>query len=60
MEYAKKTGVNKPAAGHLKKSGAEGVKFQREFRLDEGTNGDHEGRATACWWTSSSPRKKWT
>ncbi len=26
MEYAKKTGVNKPSAGHLKKSGAEGVK----------------------------------
>src|ERR1700719_3274212 len=40
MEYAKKKGVSKPAAGHLKKSGAEGVKFQREFRLEEGTNGD--------------------
>jgi large subunit ribosomal protein L3 len=40
MEYAKKSGVTKPAAGHLKKSGAEGVKFLREFRLDESTNGD--------------------
>ena len=40
MEYAKKSGVTKPAAGHLKKSGAEGVKFLREFRLEEGTNGD--------------------
>ena len=40
MEYAKKSGVSKPRAGHLKKSGAEGVKFQREFRLEEGTNGD--------------------
>jgi len=40
MEYAKKSGVSKPAAGHLKKSGAEGVKFQREFRLQEGTDGD--------------------
>jgi len=40
MEYAKKSGVNKPSAGHLKKSGAEGVKFLREFRLEEGTNGD--------------------
>ncbi len=40
MEYAKKAGVTKPAAGHLKKSGAEGVKFLREFRLEEGTNGD--------------------
>ncbi len=40
MEYAKKSGVTKPAAGHLKKSGAEGVKFLREFRLEQGTNGD--------------------
>src|SRR6201987_191676 len=40
MEYAKKSGVTKPAAGHLKKSGAEGVKFLREFRLEAGTNGD--------------------
>src|SRR5579871_1881258 len=40
MEYAKKTSVNKPAAGHMKKSGGEGVKFLREFRLEEGTNGD--------------------
>ena len=40
MEYAKKSGVSKPATGHLKKSGAEGVKFLREFRLDETTNGD--------------------
>ncbi len=40
MEYAKKSGTTKPAAGHLKKSGAEGVKFLREFRLEEGTNGD--------------------
>jgi large subunit ribosomal protein L3 len=37
VEYAKKQ--NKPAAGHLKKSGADGVKFMREFRL-EGSNGD--------------------
>jgi len=40
MEYAKKSGVSKPKAGHFKKSGAEGVKFQREFRLESGTNGD--------------------
>jgi large subunit ribosomal protein L3 len=40
MEYAKKAGVNKPAAGHLKKSGAEGVKFMREFMLEAGSNGD--------------------
>jgi large subunit ribosomal protein L3 len=36
MEFVKKTSVNKPHAGHLKKSGAEGVRFQREFRLEEG------------------------
>jgi large subunit ribosomal protein L3 len=40
MEYAKKSGVTKPAAGHLKKSAAEGVRFLREFRLEEGTEGD--------------------
>src|SRR6185437_4139481 len=37
-EYAKKSGVSKPRAGHFKKSGAEGVRFQREFLLD--TNAD--------------------
>jgi large subunit ribosomal protein L3 len=36
MEFVKKTSVNKPHTGHLKKSGAEGVRFQREFRLEEG------------------------
>lgn len=33
VEFAKAKNVNKPAAGHLKKSGADGVRFQREFRL---------------------------
>lgn len=40
MEFVKKTSINKPQAGHLKKSGTEGVKFQREFRLDDRANGD--------------------
>lgn len=40
MEFAKKNSINKPQTGHLKKSGAEGVKFQREFRLDDHANGD--------------------
>jgi large subunit ribosomal protein L3 len=41
MEFVKKTSVNKPQTGHFKKSGAEGVRFQREFRLDEsGDNSD--------------------
>jgi large subunit ribosomal protein L3 len=38
MEFVKKTRVNKPQTGHLKKSGAESVKFQREFRLEEGAD----------------------
>src|SRR5712675_1005024 len=40
MEYVKKSKISKPQTGHLKKSGAEGVKFQREFRLDNSANGD--------------------
>jgi large subunit ribosomal protein L3 len=40
MEFVKKSRVNKPEAGHLKKSGAEGVKFQREFRLENTASDD--------------------
>jgi large subunit ribosomal protein L3 len=40
MEYVKKSRVTKPEAGHLKKSGAEGVKFQREFRLENTASDD--------------------
>src|ERR1700751_3813113 len=40
VEYVKKTSIKKPQAGHLKKSGADGVRFQREFRLEQGSNGD--------------------
>jgi large subunit ribosomal protein L3 len=36
MEYAKASRMTKPALGHLKKSTADGVKFLREFRLDDG------------------------
>ncbi|MEI9812508.1 MAG: 50S ribosomal protein L3 [Acidobacteriota bacterium] len=35
MEYAKASRMTKPALGHLKKASADGVKFLREFRLDE-------------------------
>lgn len=38
MEYAKASRTSKPAAGHLKKAAAEGVKFLREFRLDRVPN----------------------
>lgn len=41
MEYAKQQ--NKPFAGHLKKSNAEGVKFLREFRLGQGTGDLKQG-----------------
>jgi len=34
VEFAKK--LNKPATGHLKKAGADGVKYLREFRLKPG------------------------
>ena len=39
VEFAKKNRVSKPEAGHLKKSGTEGVRFIREFKLNGG-NGD--------------------
>ena len=41
VEYAKKP--NKPMAKHLSKSGAEGVKFLREFHLDQGTGDLKQG-----------------
>ena len=36
MEYVKPSRINKPIGGHLKKAGAEGVKFFRELRLRSG------------------------
>ena len=36
VEFAKAKRVTKPQAGHLKRSGAEGVRFLREFRLGPG------------------------
>jgi len=39
MEYVKPARINKPETGHLKKAGADGVKYSREFRLSRG-NGD--------------------
>jgi large subunit ribosomal protein L3 len=38
-EFVKAKRINKPATGHLKKAGAEGTKFLREFRL-RGGEGD--------------------
>lgn len=34
VEFVKPARLTKPEAGHLKKGGAEGIKFLREFRLD--------------------------
>ncbi len=40
VEFAKKSSLTKPEAGHLKKAGVEGVRFIREFKLNGGGNGD--------------------
>ena len=34
LEFVKAKRINRPRTGHLKKSGAEGTKFLREFRLE--------------------------
>ena len=36
QEFAKASHTNKPAAGHLKKASAEGVKYLREMKLNPG------------------------
>ena len=36
-EFVKAKRINKPSTGHLKKAGAEGAKFLREFRFSPGT-----------------------
>ena len=36
VEFIKAARINKPSAGHLKKAGAEGAKFMREFHLRPG------------------------
>jgi len=36
VEFVKPQRINKPATGHLKKAGAEGAKFMREFHLQPG------------------------
>ena len=40
MEYAKKSGVSKPRAGHLKKSGAEGVQVSARIPARHDLDGD--------------------
>ncbi|MBI4874277.1 MAG: 50S ribosomal protein L3 [Acidobacteria bacterium] len=39
MEYVKPRRLTKPQAGHAKKAGVEGVRFQREFRAGAGEGG---------------------
>jgi large subunit ribosomal protein L3 len=39
-EFVKAKRINKPQTGHLKKAGAEGAKFLREFRLGQGGSSD--------------------
>ncbi len=36
LEYVKPSRINKPAAGHLKQAGADGIRFLREFKLRPG------------------------
>src|SRR5713226_8236380 len=43
MEFAKASHTSKPAAGHLKKASAEGVKFLREVRLRPGDDDLKQG-----------------
>ena len=38
LEFVKPQRINKPATGHLKKAGAEGAKFLREFPLRAGSD----------------------
>src|ERR1700722_15614451 len=43
QEFVKASKINKPLGGHLKKAGAEGVKFLREFRLKPGDGDMKQG-----------------
>lgn len=36
MEYVKASRINKPTAGHLKKSGVDGVRYYRELKMRSG------------------------
>ncbi len=38
MEFIKASRINRPLTGHLKKSGTDGAKFLREFRMRPGDN----------------------
>ncbi len=38
VEFIKPARINKPETGHLKKAGAEGARFLREFKLKPGDN----------------------
>ena len=43
VEFAKASRTSKPAAGHLKKANADGVKFLREFRMRPGDDDLKQG-----------------
>ena len=43
MEFVKPQRLNKPATGHLKKAGAEGAKFLREFAVRPGDDDSKPG-----------------
>src|SRR5262252_9521177 len=43
VEFVKPKRINKPASGHLKKAGADGAKFLREFTLGPGNDDLKQG-----------------
>ena len=60
MEYAKKSGVNKPQRGPFEEVGRRRRPVPARVSARRRNRRRHEGRATACWRKSSSPRKKST
>ncbi|MBM3786121.1 MAG: 50S ribosomal protein L3 [Acidobacteria bacterium] len=43
MEYVKPARINKPATGHLKSAGADGIRFLKELRLNSGAEDMKKG-----------------
>jgi len=57
MEYVKATRINKPEAGHLKKAGADGVRFLKELRLTPGSSDLKTGDRVLA--SDFKPPKSW-
>jgi Ribosomal protein L3 len=59
LEFVKASRTNKPDAGHLKKSGAEGARFMRELRLRGNGDGDLKAGDRVLV-DEFKPNEKWT